>query len=185
MLAVVATLASIRRYSAPALVAWACAFCFATVWSNLVLYGPQAKPGDWERVARYLAASEKPDQPILAFQSENALSLSVYYTGVNKIVAVPAPIDFNDVSSSAVILHDAQQLDALLDRLPGSARSIWVVTSPECQEENVDYRCDIFERVMAQRFSTASRRDFFRSTVRLLQRKGRPAALSRPAHRGG
>ncbi|HEV2037834.1 MAG TPA: glycosyltransferase family 39 protein, partial [Candidatus Eremiobacteraceae bacterium] len=102
ILAIVAQLASARRAQQFVLVGWLIVMLAGSAMSLFRAYGPMAKAGDWHRVADYIMASERPGQPILAFQSENAVNLMVYYSGANKILAVPNPINFNNVGDTDV-----------------------------------------------------------------------------------
>ena len=169
ILAIVAQLASVRRHRRLVLAGWLIVMLVGSAVSLFTIYRPMARAGDWHRVADYIMASERPGQPILAFQSENAVNLMVYYSGANPILAVPNPINFNNVGDTSVILRHEGEIQSVLDRAGRSPRLLWVVTTDECHEENVDYHCDMFEKFISKRYVMVQRRDFFRASVRLVR----------------
>ncbi|HEV2037894.1 MAG TPA: hypothetical protein VGQ96_04730, partial [Candidatus Eremiobacteraceae bacterium] len=114
---------------------------------------------------------EEAGQPILAFQTENALSLADYYHGRNVIVAVPRPINFTAAWNENVVVHSDRDIEQDLASVPGSHPFIWVVNTTECRDFSVDYHCPIFENFLAKHFTVVLRRQFYHSQVRLLHAK--------------
>ncbi len=151
---------SLRR----AAIAWS---CLALAVSTVALgktYAPLAKPGDWIRATAYLAAHERPHEPILVFEAENALPLAYYYRGPNRIVAIPAGVDFRRYDVTRFVIHD----EAELQRVVPPAQRIWLVTAGECASANIQFGCATLERFVAQHYRVESDSAFFDSRVRLL-----------------
>ena len=80
-------------------------------------YSSLAKTGDWARVAAFLVAEEKRDQPILVFQPFSAVPLACYYKGVNPLL--PQPEAFQTFHDPDSLLKDEQQIEALLGQVAG------------------------------------------------------------------
>jgi hypothetical protein len=127
-------------------------------------YAPLAKPGDWIRATAYLAAHERPHEPILVFEAENALPLAYYYRGPNRIVAIPAGVDFRRYDITRFIIHD----EAELQRVVPPAQRIWLITAGECASANIQFGCGTLERFIAQHYRVESDAAFFDSRLRLL-----------------
>lgn len=169
MLAVFCSIMSARKFSLQLLTGWTALLLVCSTLLMVQTYAPLAKKGDWRRVAAFLVATEKPNEPILAFQSESALTLQDYYRGRNQVIAIPHPIDFDNVASDAVILQDQREIYTALQQAPGRHALIWAVTSDECGYENVDYHCPMFEDYLAKNYVVIQDRKFYGSRVRLLR----------------
>ena len=171
MLSVLAEFAALGRSRRWAAAVWAVLFLPSTIGMLVTTYGQLAKGGDWQRVATFIQANEGADQPILAFQTENALSLQDYYHGRNAIVAVPRPISFAGSWNENVVVRNEGEIAADLREVPGRHELVWAVTTKECHDYSVDYHCPIFEHFVATHFSVQLEREFFGSRVRLLKTK--------------
>ncbi|MBC5805459.1 MAG: hypothetical protein DLM53_03335 [Candidatus Eremiobacter antarcticus] len=168
VLAVYSTIARAQLNGKNLLAPFAIAAIVCGCVTNYSLYRPLGKAGDWKRVASFVMASESDHQPILAFQSENALTFLDYYTGRNHVIAIPHPLNFQDPTDPGVILHSSAEIDSALGA-PRRSPEVWALTSGECRYENVDYRCDIFEKYLKDHYVVVSRKEFFKSEVRLLR----------------
>ncbi|TAM86017.1 hypothetical protein EPN42_14005 [bacterium] len=133
-------------------------------------YRPMAKVGDWARLTSYLEARERPAQPILVFEAENAVPLAYYYRGPNPIVAIPTAVDFRSYNVDHFVLHDGAQIAAQLARIPGDHRTLWLVTGQYCRALNIDFGCDTLERYVRDHYETLSTAHFYGSELRELRR---------------
>ncbi len=154
------------------LLAWV---CLSAIFYALFLYGfytPLAKQGDWRRVASFITATEKPNQPVLVFRGSAALPLSFYYSGQNALVPVPAGEDFDSFNLHDEVLASEEQIErALRERSPSEHDEMWLVTDETCRYLDIDFRCDILEEFVAKNYETLESRSFFGSRVRLLKKK--------------
>jgi hypothetical protein len=152
--------------------------CLVVVLSALMLgrtYGALAKPGDWPRVAAYLRAHETGDEPIAVFEAENALPLSFYYHGSNRVVPIPHGVDFRSYRVSRFVIHDDAELAGAIP----AERRLWLVTAGACTSANVQFGCTTLERFVARCYRVESDVKFFGSEVRGIERNG-PARSSNP-----
>lgn len=154
------------------LLAWAalCALFYAHFL--YVFYKPMAKPGDWRRVASYIASAEGERQPILVFRADAALPLRFYYGGSNMIVAVPVEQRFVRFDQRDEILRSEEEITRALDeRAGGKPQEMWLVTDETCRYFEIDFHCEVLEEFVGRNYDTISERKFFGSRVRLLRRK--------------
>ena len=148
---------------------WLCAITFAAAGTLFVTYRSGAKAGDWARVSQYVMRNERPGQPILVFQAENALPFAYYYRGPNRVVPVPRGVDFRTYNVDDFVVRNEGEIARLIP--PGASR-IWFIRAGECYSANIQFGCGVVERYLAQRFRVVSARAFYRSDVRLLERAG-------------
>jgi len=163
------TLAELQRSQKYAVAAWAVIFVVASFSQLYSTYQPLAKAGDWIRVAAFLESAEKPNQPILVFQTENAMPLEDYYRGKNTIVAVPRPIGLTVAWNEAQVVQSDRDMEQDIASVPGNHPYIWVVNTSECRDFSVDYHCPIFEHFLSVRYTEVLRKEFFHSEARLLR----------------
>lgn len=168
-LSVFALLAVVARKQG--VIIWACIVILFSVVSDTALYRHPTKNGEWSRVAAYLKASERPNQPILVSQPLSAVPLSYYYSGANSIVPVPAPEDFRTFNGPEKVLKDEEQLESLLEKTDGHGERFWLVTDERCNLLGRNLNCEVLERFVAARYEIEQDRGFFHSRVRLLRRK--------------
>jgi len=171
MLALLASLELVQQRIRYAMVAWTVVFLAGALATGYATYRPLAKPGDWRRVAAFVESAERPNQPILTFQTENAMPLADYYHGRNVIVAVPRPVDFAIPWNEAVVVQSDRDIDQDVASVPGDHPEIWVVNTLECRDYSVDYHCSIFEGYLAKHYTVVSDTGFYHSRVRLLRAK--------------
>jgi hypothetical protein len=175
MTAALVTLGDLQRRFRYAVPIWMAVFIVGGLPTLFSTYQPLAKGGDWIRVAAFLESAEEPNQPILVFQTENAMPLEDYYRGKNVIVAVPRPIDFTVPWNEAQVVQRDRDVEQDIASVPGKHPYIWVVNTTECQDFSVDYHCPIFEHFLATHYTVVVRRKFFRSQARLLRLRDRVA----------
>jgi hypothetical protein len=152
---------------------WTCAIALLSVLTLARTYQALAKPGDWPRVAAYLQAHETGGQPIAVFEAENALPLSFYYRGSNRVVPIPNGIDFRRYRVSRFVVHDEAELTGALPR----QRWLWLVTAGACTSANVQFGCVTLERFVSQCYRVRSDVEFFGSEVRELEQRSMPPAV--------
>jgi hypothetical protein len=137
-----------------------------------VTYKPLAKPGDFHRVAQYLMANEKPNQPILVFHSDAVLPLSHYYKGQNKLIAIPQENSFDVWNPRNNVLKDEAQILDLINKQPNNPERFWLVHDGWCVHGSLSFNCQILEDVVTKYFVVESTQRFLEPTkVRLLRRK--------------
>ncbi len=132
-------------------------------------YRAGAKAGDWSRVGAYLDAHVKGSAPIVVFQAENAVPLAYYYHGPGRIVALPAPVDFEFYDVERFVVRSPRDVRATIARV-GNPPEIWLVTAGGCRSLNVRYGCGIVDAYVRSHYRTIEERVFYRATVRLLRR---------------
>jgi hypothetical protein len=131
-------------------------------------YAPLAKPGDWIRATAYLRAHERPGEPIVVFEAENALPLAHYYDGPNRIVAIPQGVDFHHYDVTQFVIHSPADVDRVMPRAP----HLWLITAGECASANIVFGCDPLEGYVALHYRVESDASFFGSRIRLLSPRG-------------
>ncbi len=130
-----------------------------------------AKIGDWNRVAAYIMAAEKPSQAILAFDPEVAMTLAYYYSGPNAIVPIPQEQNFQIYNLRDFVLRDEKEIITALSRVPGDHQFLWLVNQADCQLFDVNYNCWILEEFVSKYYSVEVSKNYLGSRVRLLHRK--------------
>jgi hypothetical protein len=133
-------------------------------------YRDLAKIGDWQRVASYIQANERPGEPIITFESQASLPLAIYYHGPNKIVPLPRPMDFQRYDLRTVALHSPSDVSRVFDSLAPSDGNVWLVTTDFCRRVPIDFKCDLLDRYVAQHYVVLSNQAFYWSRVKLLAR---------------
>ena len=150
-------------------------------WTVLVLllsastlcqtYGALAKQGDWQRVASYVTAHEKPHQPVLVFEASAALPLSHYYAGVNALVPIPAPLELRRFNPRDNVLATSAQIDRALSTQKYPIRELWLVRTDYCKWLAIDFGCPVLSSYVNSNFRVERNVPFYGSTVQLLRRK--------------
>lgn len=135
----------------------------------VVKYRPQAKTGDWQRVAHYLMRSERAGQPVLVFKAECVHPLRIYYRGPNNLLPLPREPRKDTWDAAADVLKDETPLRAALRRAPGRPTHFWLVVNKGREWAGIYFHHEVLERFVARHFVTVSSRKFFRSSVLLLK----------------
>jgi hypothetical protein len=130
-------------------------------------YAPLAKRGDWARIAEFIETREKPNQPIIVFQTYDALCLPYYYKGANKILPDEKFFEwhYEDEPSSENALK--KQIDFTISKIPPGAQEIWLATEENCQVENANAPCRPLENFIGANYTVVETRDFYLERVRL------------------
>jgi hypothetical protein len=133
----------------------------------LATYRSGAKEGDWKRVAAFLQAHERHNEPIFVFEAEDTLPLQYYYRGPNRVIGVPREINFRKFDLRDFQLRSPEQAAAVFQRVPSSGR-VWLVTSGACWALNLEFGCRVLEQYVSSCCRTVLERGFYESRVRLL-----------------
>jgi hypothetical protein len=150
---------------------FAAVFAFLYPYAVYTSYPKMAKRGDWVRVARYIEANEKPNQPIIVFQNYDALSLPHHYRGVNRIL--PDEKFFAWSFEGAPGTEDAyrKQTEFVISEIPPEAEEIWLATEEVCQREETKAACKPLENFVEANYTIEREKDFYLERVRLLRKK--------------
>ncbi len=146
-------------------------FAFLYPYSIYKNYPRLAKRGDWARVARYIESREKPNQPIVVFQTYDALCLPLYYTGANKILpderffdwSAEAPLDSEDGLR--------RQTEFVISEIPTGANEIWLATDENCERMETRAACRPLENFVEANYTVVETQDFYMERIRLLRKK--------------
>lgn len=133
-------------------------------------YRPMAKSGDYARVAAYLQSEERPDQPILTFNSESAMPLSRYYRGINRIVPLPSPPSLQSFRERNFVIQSGEQVAAVLAAAAPAHRWAWYVRSGAEGNRGWSYHPERLEEYLAGHYTVLQSRSFYGCRVQLLQR---------------
>lgn len=150
---------------------FAVVFAFLYPYSVYKSYPQMAKRGDWIRVARFIEASEAPNQPIIVFQNYDALSLPYHYKGVNRILPDEKffawSFEANPSSEKAL----EKQIAFVISEIPPDADEIWLATEEICQHEETRIACQPLENFVEANYTIEKQKDFYLERVRLLRKK--------------
>jgi len=154
------------------IVGWVALLICLDIGHLVVSYQQLAKPGDLRRAIEYVAANEKPNQPILVFQAVAVLPIRHYYTGENKLVALPKETDFVVWDPRNNVLKDEAQVLSVIDQQPNAPEFFWLVHDGRCAHGSLLFNCQVLEDVIAKHFDVVTTQNFMEpTTVRLLRRK--------------
>jgi hypothetical protein len=152
---------------------------FAVVFALLYPYSiyksyPQAaKRGDWIRVARFIEANEKPNQPIIVFQNYDALSLPFHYRGANKILPDEKFFAWSPEAKLSSAAAFQKQIEFVVSEIPPDAPEIWLATGEICQSAETRIACQPLENFVEANYTIEQQQDFYLERVRLLRKKPR------------
>ena len=154
---------------------------FLTIWTVIILifnfsslyftYKPMAKLGDYNRVASYIIAHEKPNQPILVFHAELALPLAYYYFGENQIVTIPKGQDFIKYDLHDFVLKNENQIFDAIANTGSDGKNIWLLTDGICNYLDIDFNCNILDDFINKYYTEKLQINFYRSSLKFLERK--------------
>ncbi|MFZ2052748.1 MAG: glycosyltransferase family 39 protein [Candidatus Aminicenantales bacterium] len=134
-------------------------------------YSPLAKSGDYLRASSALERMEKPGEPIIVFNPEAAMSLSVYYRGRNDVVPIPRKIDFERYDIRDFVIRDEEQIVKAMGEALSRRQNIWFFHAGLDKYQGVDYQFPLLEKFLSREFEVESAFVFFRSELRYLRRK--------------
>lgn len=138
------------------------------IYSILSLYPGFSKRGDWAKVASFIEANEKPNQPIIIFPNYDALSLPVYYKGANKILPDENFVAWDFEAAPGSELSIKRQTDFVISEIPLDANEIWLLTDESC---DVSEQCRPLENFVEANYTTIETKFFYLEKVRLLRKK--------------
>ena len=137
-------------------------------YALITLYPNIAKRGDWARVAQYIQQNEAPNQPIIVFQTFDAMALPYHYSGVNKILPDERFMDFEVEAEGGTADSMKRQTDFTISKIPADAAEIWLVENDKCR---VTEACVPLENFVQANYTVIEEQEFYRENVRLLKRK--------------
>jgi hypothetical protein len=152
---------------------FAAVFAFLYPYAVYTTYPKMAKRGDWIRVARYIEAHEKPNQPIIVFQNYDALSLPHHYRGVNRILPDEKFFAWNLEGAPGTEDAYRKQTEFVISEIPPEAEEIWLATEETCQREEIKAACKPLENFVEANYTIEQEKDFYLERVRLLRKKPR------------
>lgn len=145
---------------------------FAIIVSASFFYGAVniypnfTKKGDWQRVGKYLEQSERANQPIVIFNTYDALALPYHYKGVNKIYPDERFFEFSFGTTSPE--RTKKRTDYTISKIPPEAAEIWLIVSDECKWPGV---CEPFEEFIRMNYDRVEEMEFYDQKVTLLRKK--------------
>lgn len=154
------------------IVAWLALIIGLSISFLYTSYKPLAKPGDFERMAKYVSDSEIPNQPILIFHADAILPFRYYYKGANKLLPLPQENGLEVWNPRNNVLKDEAQILNVINSQTGEPREFWLVDDGWCVHGTLKFNCEILENVVEKYFVVERSEQFFPpATVRLLKRK--------------
>jgi uncharacterized membrane protein len=136
--------------------------------SIFTLYPNLSKRGNWARVAEFLQANEKPDQPIIIFPNYDALALPVYYKGANKILPDENFFKWNAEAEPGSENSAKKQTEFIVSEIPTDAKEIWLLTDESCE---ITERCRPLENFVEANYNIVESKMFYLEKLRLLRKK--------------
>lgn len=143
-------------------------YAFFFVYAIAVMYPNLTKRGDWARVGAYIAAREKPSQPVILFPAYDALALPFYYKGANKILPNERYFSFHTEAKPGEPNAYLDQIEYVIGIIPPEAVEIWLVTGENCE---VRQSCEPLENFVRANYTIVEEKDFYKQKVRLLRKK--------------
>ena len=101
-----------------------------------VFYRYPVNTYDFNSIARYIEKIEKPNEPILMYRANNALPFNYSYKGINKIVPLPHPVNFD--SNYLVSIKDTNELRQLLSDIKPQSGSYLMISDTTKFETTLD-----------------------------------------------
>jgi hypothetical protein len=136
------------------------------------MYPNLSKNGDWTRVATYIERHEKPDQPIIVFNTYDSLVMPYAYHGVNRVFPDERFFDFDLGATTPERVRERTEFT--ISQIPGNASEIWLITSDECMRRGV---CRQLEQFLNENFVVVEQRAFYRNKATLLRRRASRAVI--------
>jgi len=152
--------------------AWFIFIVLLSLVALVVAYRPLAKPGDFDRVGKFLMTNEEAGEPVLVFHADAVLPLRQYYKGQNQLVAVPQENGLERWDPRNNVLEDEQQITDRINSVSGSPERFWLVHDGWCAHGSLSFNCELLDRVIDQNFVIERTESFLEpTTVMLLRRK--------------
>ncbi|CAN5597659.1 hypothetical protein BH20ACI4_BH20ACI4_11760 [soil metagenome] len=137
-------------------------------YSIYTLYPNLTKRGDWARIAAFIEAHEKPDQPIIIFPNYDALALPVYYKGANKILPDENFFAWSAEAEPGTSESTKKQMEFIISEIPSDAKEIWLLTDESCE---ITERCRPLENFVEANYNIVESKMFYLEKLRLLRKK--------------
>lgn len=137
-------------------------------YSIFALYPNLAKRGDWRRVAAFIERNEKANQPIVVFQTYDALPLRFHYQGINKILPDERILEWTLEDEFGSPNSFTKQIEFVISEIPLEAREIWLVTDESCQKTEA---CRDLENFVQTNYTIQQTQDFYVERIRLLRKR--------------
>ncbi len=144
---------------------------FFVINASIVKFSPRAKLGDWSRVASYIMALEKTDQPIFIYRPELALPFEYHYSGLNEIVPIPGEINIEKSTPGSSFINNEMELHQVVSEVIGDNQQCWLITDFINEYRDIRYSNDILEQYINKNFSTINIKNFFGTEVRFIHKK--------------
>lgn len=130
-----------------------------------------AKPGDFRRMAEYVAENEEAGQPVMIVHADAIYPFRNYYHGVNHLDALPQINELTSWNPKLSVFRDEAQVESGFDRWPQADR-FWLVSDGWCAHGTLKFNCEILENYLGTHFEVESSAQFAgASTVRLIRRR--------------
>jgi len=149
---------------------WTLLVAVFSVFSLFGIYESMAKSGDWIRVANFLKAEEKQDQPILIFLPSDELALKRYYAGQNSFVPLPVRDDLKTYDLGLFVLKDETQIIKAIENAKADKEKVWLINDGICKF-GVNFNCALLESFVEKYYLIEQEKRFYGARVRLLKRK--------------
>lgn len=150
---------------------WLIMTLILNTFSLVSAYAPLTKVGDYARVAKYLETHEIRSQPVLVFSPEIKLALSYYYDGVNQLIALPKPEDFQSYDTGDFMLTREQEIRQALKFTSFPPQTLWLVTDTSHITRNDTYHQSykILEAFINKYYSIKINQEFNGSNIKQLE----------------
>ncbi|MBC7899722.1 MAG: hypothetical protein H7070_06675, partial [Saprospiraceae bacterium] len=136
-------------------------------YSIYTLYPNLAKRGDWARVGAFIEENERENQPIIIFQTYDALILPYHYKGANRVFPDEKFFGFPDEDVAGSPNRYRKQIEFIISKIPDGADEIWLLTPENCALGKV---CQPLEDFVEVNYSILMEKDFYKEKVRLLKK---------------
>lgn len=151
------------------LIAFAIVFALVFPFSKIYKQYPNfAKRGDWARVAEHIEKNEKPGQPLIVFQTYEAITVPYHYKGVNKILPDERFFAFELEAEPGSENSFTKQFEFIISEIPPDAAEIWLLTDEICQTTKA---CQPLENFVEANYTVIETKDFYLERLRLLRKK--------------
>lgn len=151
------------------LIAFAIVFALLFPFSRIYKQYPNfSKRGDWARVAEYIQTNEKPNQPLIVFQTYEAITVPYHYKGVNRVLPDEKFFAFDQEDEWGSANSFRKQLEFITSEIPPDATEIWLLTDDMCQTTKA---CQPLENFIEANYTVEETKDFYLERVRLLRKK--------------
>lgn len=137
-------------------------------YSLFLLYPNLAKRGDWTRVAAFIEQNERRNQPIIVFQTYDALALRAHYRGANQILPDEKLTEWGVEDEFGSPRTFARQIDFVISEIPADAEEIWLATDESCQTTDA---CQPLENFIKANYTIIEEKEFYLEKIRLLRKK--------------